>query len=301
MTEVNDSSTDQESEVDALLHTEFGLPLKEAREKAGLSIADAAQSLLIPEDIVSAIENSQIEKLPGATFVVGYIRSYARILNVSADDVIDSYNKILPVGDQIPSTPFVPAEQKEAGNKTAVVMIVSIILLLIMAWWFQTDSVIDTKKTYVHDNTVDKKDLAVVPHEDEEVISGDSPELLVVHEVDSENDAIETLRKSEEETPFAVDDNPENKTDEIILTALGESWCEVFDSSGKRLFYQLIKADEEQRLYGKAPFKVFLGNASKIRIETNNKTVDFAHLIVGDKKVANFVISADSEASSGNR
>ena len=301
MTEVNDSSTDQESEIDTLLHSEFGLPLKEAREKAGLSIAEAAQSLLIPEDIVSAIENSQIEKLPGATFVVGYIRSYARILNVSADDVIESYNKILPVGDQIPSTPFVPAEQKDAGNKTAVIMIVSIILLLIIAWWFQADTVTDTKKTYVHENTVDKKDLAVVSHEEEEVTSADSPELMIVNEVDSENDTIETLRKSEEESSFVVDDNPENKKDEIVLMALGESWCEIFDASGERLFYQLIKAGDEQRLYGKAPFKVFLGNASKIRIETNNKTVDFAHLIVGDKKVANFVISADSEASSSNR
>ena len=75
MIEENDSLIEHESEVEEILHTtEFGSPLREAREKAGLSITDAAQSLLIPEDIISAIENSRIDKLPSATFVIGYIR-----------------------------------------------------------------------------------------------------------------------------------------------------------------------------------------------------------------------------------
>jgi cytoskeleton protein RodZ len=302
MIEVNDSSADQESEVDTLLHnTEFGAPLREAREKASLSIADVAQSLLIPEDIVNAIENSQIEKLPPATFVIGYIRSYARVLNVSADEVIESYNRMLPVDDQVSSTPFVPAEQKDTDNKTAVVMIASIIVLLILTWWFQLDTTTEPEKIFVQDDVVDSSDLINAPREEEQAFI-DAHELLIESEADSENDLLNTPKKvSEEKSPVTEISSAESKTDELILTAIGESWCEIVDASGKRLFYQLIKANEEKRLYGEAPFKVFLGDASKVRIEANNKTVDFSHLIVGNKKVANFEISADSEAISSNR
>jgi len=166
MTEVNDSSVDQESEIDALLqNTEFGAPLREAREKTGMSTADAAQSLLIPEDIVCAIENSQIEKLPSATFVIGYIRSYARILNISADEVIESYNKILPVDNQIPSIPFVPVDQKNTGNKTLHVMIVSIIGVFVLAWWFHQGTTHDYEQAYIGTDTTDTSNSVIITHE----------------------------------------------------------------------------------------------------------------------------------------
>jgi len=300
MTDVNDSSADQESEVDALLqNTEFGAPLREAREKTGMSTADAAQSLLIPEDIVCAIENSQIEKLPSATFVIGYIRSYARILNISADQVIESYNRMIPVDDQIPSIPFVPVDQKNTGNKTVVVMIVSIVVLLVLAWWFQQGTTVEPEKSSITNDATDSS-VSVNSIDEDEIISLNEDELIKDTGLASENELIDASLVSEEKLPVS-ELVAETKTDELILTAIGESWCEISDATGKRLFYQLIKAKQVKRLYGVAPFKVFLGDASKVNIETNNKDVDFSHLISGNKNVATFVISADSKATASSR
>lgn len=298
MTEENDSSTVQGSEVEEILHNkEFGSPLRDAREKAGLSITDVAQSLLIPEDIISAIENSQMDKLPSATFVIGYIRGYARLLNVSADDVIALYNSMLPAAEgQMSPSAFVPDEQKDTNNKTAFVMLVSIVLLLLIAWWFQLDTVTIPEKPYQQDDVSNFTDSNDASYDEESAVT-DSAELLVEPLIDSNAEIVENIPATEE-IPSEISDNSTIQTDELMLTAIGESWCEVFDATGKRLFYQLMNEDEEVKLYGQAPFKVFLGNASQIRIETNKKIVDFEHLIVGNKNIANFTISADAEVDS---
>ena len=301
MTEVTDSSTEHESDADALLQSvEFGSSLREAREEAGLSLSDVAQSLLISEDIVNAIENSQIEKLPSATFVIGYIRSYARLLNITADDVIESYNKSIPVDTQVPVTPFVAEEQQDAGNKATTVIIVLIVLLLTLAWWFQLDTTPDQEKSYIQSDTIDVVDQVELAHE-EDVISANTQEPFVDPEITIDQELSDTSQLSDKKSLKELTDAPAANLDELVLSANGESWCEIFDSTGKRLFYRLIKKGNREVLYGKAPFKVFLGNASKISIETNNTTVDFSHLIVANKNVANFVISADSEVTASTR
>jgi len=298
MTEQNDSSVEPVSETVEIVHTEFGLPLKEAREKAGLSISDAAQSLLIPQDIISAIENSQMEKLPSATYTRGYIRGYARILNISADEVIALYNSMIPTAEMSASV-FVPSEHQDANNKTAIIIAVSVILLLVMAWWFQSEETPNSEETYTYNEISGFNDL-VDSSNREDIVATNSDEILIEPSTDSNTDTAETNQQVEEAN-ITIDDKQTATTDEMILTAIGDSWCEVFDASGKRLFYQLMKEGNEEVLHGLAPFKVFLGNASQIRIEVNGKIVDFESLIVSNKNTANFSVSAESDAFSTNR
>jgi len=301
MTEVTDSSADQESDVDALLHNvEFGLPLKEAREKADLSLMEVAQSLLISEEIVGAIENSQIEKLPSATFVIGYIRSYARMLNIAADDIIEAYNKSMPNNNQAPVISFLPAEKKDTGNKTAIVMVVLIALLLTLAWWFQLDKSTDLDKSYIQNEVTDIVDQVDVIHEND-LISIGAEDLYANSNTNLEQDVSDVPQLTDAAALNEVNELPVAALDKLVLSANGESWCEVFDATGKRLFYQLIKEGEKEIIYGQAPFKVFLGNASKIIIETNNKIVNFSHLIAANKNVVNFVVSANSEVTASTR
>lgn len=299
MTEENDSSVEQGSEVEEILHNkEFGAPLREAREKAGLSIADVAHSLLISENIISAIENSQMDKLPSATFVIGYIRGYARILDVSADDAIAAYNSMLPAAkNEMSPSPFVPEEQKDTSNKAAIVMALSIILLLLIAWLFQSDTVPNSEESYEPENISNFGSLDVDSHNVQQ-IEIDSAELIDEPLSDFDAALLDKLEVADEALPV-TDNDLATQVDELILTALGESWCEVFDATGKRLFYRLMVKNEEEKIYGQAPFKVFLGAASKIRIEVNNKIVNFEHLIVSKKNIANIIVSENSEVTSG--
>jgi len=65
-----------------------GTLLREGREAAGLTVAAVAQQLkLAPRQIV-ALEEGDFAKLPGRTFVRGFLRNYARLLRLDPDAVI---------------------------------------------------------------------------------------------------------------------------------------------------------------------------------------------------------------------
>ncbi len=65
-----------------------GTWLRVAREAAGLSGDAVAQQLKLHPRQVRAIEEDDFARLPGRTFVRGFVRNYARLVNLDADAVV---------------------------------------------------------------------------------------------------------------------------------------------------------------------------------------------------------------------
>ena len=66
---------------------ELGKLLTKAREKLSPSQKDIAFRLNLKEEIISALDTNDFDKLPAPTYVRGYIRSYARTVNLNADSL----------------------------------------------------------------------------------------------------------------------------------------------------------------------------------------------------------------------
>ncbi|HTM61759.1 MAG TPA: RodZ domain-containing protein [Burkholderiales bacterium] len=66
-----------------------GESLKTAREERGLSIAEVAQSLKFAPRQIEALEQDRFDLLPGGTFVRGMVRSYARLLKLPAEPMLE--------------------------------------------------------------------------------------------------------------------------------------------------------------------------------------------------------------------
>ncbi|NNM75791.1 DUF4115 domain-containing protein [Sphingomonas sp. ID1715] len=62
-----------------------GGQLRDARERAGLSVAEVAARTRIPQRHLEAIERDDFNALPSTTYSVGFARAYARTVN--ADEV----------------------------------------------------------------------------------------------------------------------------------------------------------------------------------------------------------------------
>ena len=62
-----------------------GAQLKAAREAAGLSLDQVAQQLKLAPRQVKALEEENFGVLPGRTFTRGFLRNYARLLNLDPD------------------------------------------------------------------------------------------------------------------------------------------------------------------------------------------------------------------------
>ncbi len=71
----------------------LGAFLRKAREARGLDIREAAQQTRINHHFLKAIEENDFSKLPGEVFVKGFLKSYARFLNLSEDEVMKRYTE----------------------------------------------------------------------------------------------------------------------------------------------------------------------------------------------------------------
>jgi len=76
-----------------------GALLRSAREAGGMSIDAVAQQLKLAPRQVRAIEDGDFTRLPGRTFVRGFIRNYARLVRLDADTVL----RALPAGAATPN------------------------------------------------------------------------------------------------------------------------------------------------------------------------------------------------------
>jgi len=69
-----------------------GDTLRKARMEQGWSVSQVADKLHLTAQAVESIENNQFERLPGITFARGYVRSYARILELDADQLVKVFD-----------------------------------------------------------------------------------------------------------------------------------------------------------------------------------------------------------------
>ena len=120
-----------------------GQRLREAREAQGLSVEDVAARLNISVKYIQALEDLDFDSLPGLPFVRGYIRSYARFVELSGDELVVSFNQYAQVGDAGPvaSINKVERQVKLSDPLMRISMYVFFLAVLgISVWWWQTQS-----------------------------------------------------------------------------------------------------------------------------------------------------------------
>src|SRR5882724_12311919 len=70
-----------------------GSDLRAARLRRGDEIAQVSRALKIRKDHLEALENDRLEDLPGKTYAIGFIRSYARHLGLDAEQYVERFKR----------------------------------------------------------------------------------------------------------------------------------------------------------------------------------------------------------------
>ncbi|HEX5950164.1 MAG TPA: helix-turn-helix domain-containing protein [Actinomycetota bacterium] len=116
----------------------LGPALRKARERRGVSVAEASRDTRIRAEFLEAIEAEEFDRLLGDVHVRGCLRSYATYLGVPADRVLQVYGAdgVEPVA---PSPPKPPAEgdlrlPRRRDNARLVVMVAATVLILAAAF-----------------------------------------------------------------------------------------------------------------------------------------------------------------------
>ena len=71
----------------------YGYQLKVARNEKDLTTTDVARELKLDEKIIIALESEDQGSLPVSAFVCGYIRNYARFLNIQPEPLVEYYKR----------------------------------------------------------------------------------------------------------------------------------------------------------------------------------------------------------------
>lgn len=91
-------------DADAPLET-VGQDLRAARIRRGDDLAAVSRALKIRKDHLDALESDQLDRLPGKTYAIGFVRSYARYLGLEAGEMVERFKaEIAGRGDE-PSPP----------------------------------------------------------------------------------------------------------------------------------------------------------------------------------------------------
>lgn len=118
-----------------------GQMLAEARKNLGLSAEDVADKLNFRKTLVDDIEQDNFDHSLPSTFNRGYLRNYAKLVNISIEDVLTSYetlNIAQKQGAELQSF----SKQTEKQAETNRLMWISYLILAVLIgstviWWVQ--------------------------------------------------------------------------------------------------------------------------------------------------------------------
>lgn len=127
-------------EVLAVPRVNPGESLRKAREGRGWTIAEVAGQLNLTSQRLSQIEQGAFDKLPGHTFARGYVRAYAKLLEVDQNRLVlefDQYTGSDAAGSSVHSLNRI---EEPVSYSQRILRMVSFVLLLALAglsffWW----------------------------------------------------------------------------------------------------------------------------------------------------------------------
>ena len=123
-----------------------GATLKEARQRLGASVADIANALHLKDEVVVALEEGQHDLLPPPVYVVGYVRAYARLVDLNEETLRNRIEaampKVVPAPGSSPAT-VVPRPRPTLGERAqrnfgAIIALIVILVSIGAAsalWW----------------------------------------------------------------------------------------------------------------------------------------------------------------------
>ncbi len=78
----------------------FGLRLRAARERQGISLEAIAKSTKVSVSLWRDMESNEFSRWPSGLFARAYVRDYARLVGLDAEEVVDEFCRHFPNGDR---------------------------------------------------------------------------------------------------------------------------------------------------------------------------------------------------------
>jgi len=293
--------------------TGVGQELAAAREARGLALADVAQQLKFAPRQLEALEQEQFSALPGATFARGMVRSYARLLKLDPDPLVERIAGRFEVPDsnRLAARYHQPVPFSDSARKSTFVYLgLSLgVLALVGAvgyeWHQERQAALKSKGTAVAKAAPKEREREREKERETKPRSVPAPAQVAVAPAPAPAPAAPVApvpaatEKSKAVTsvavaPFAAapekpkavaQDKDKDKDKEkpkvassgphrLVIRTEGEAWIEIKDAADRMLVSSLNPPGSERVVRGKPPYQLVIGNASNVRVLYDDKLID---------------------------
>jgi len=248
--------------------------LARLRVERKLSVADVAQRLKYGVRQIEALEAEEFDRLPGATFVRGMVRGYAKLLETDPEPILGSLDQRYVPGEisldlRAKRVPFAPGG-KRSGTRTYLLLSLAVLVLAGVVYEWRAGAFPWARLAL---NTTPPQEQATPRPAPAPRVEAEAPVAPAV---------VEPQTPATVETPAPVEQakSPPPKPQapggegRIRMEFAGESWVEIKDRDGQMLMSQLNPTGSRRVVAGRSPLTVVVGNAANVRLTYNEKPVD---------------------------
>lgn len=250
--------------------------LKEARKKKRLRYRKLSSELGISEKYLEALEENNFSIMAGPTYVRGYLRAYAKKLDLDPELVITAFEKYLKDKRKQEKSSLKKTNRKGRKQKFSF-LYASILLVIILLIIFVPERNTETSEnkgidTYTEEEIPDFKEILPGLEVEKEVnfeqTSSTIPPNLTISELSTDKEASSAvIEKANDQIIEAINT--------IEMNFSGDCWIEIMDNN-RRLEYQLAKAGSSIYVKGVGPFKLIIGYSNRVELFYNGAKISLA-------------------------
>jgi cytoskeleton protein RodZ len=280
----------------------IGERLRAGRERAGLSIAAAAEKLHLDPKVIEALEADRFAEIGASVYVRGHLRRYGDFVGENGAELVSMYGT-RETRAAAPDLTQVPHPERRADPRrllTPLVVLGSAAVLLGAIWWVLSGSrSVSTPSTSAPAAQVAEPATAAgpttAPLAQTPAVAATPVTLSNAPVPAGSAKPATSVAPSPASTPVAggaaaaVKESPAREI-RLRLELTNDSWVEVYDSGGQRLFYDVATGGSVQSVSGRGPLRVVLENAAGVAVEVDGQPREIpAGAVDGER--ARFVVN----------
>jgi len=269
-----------------------GAELRSAREALGLSLSEVAHQLKLAPRQVEALEAGRFEALPGATFVRGMLRNYARLLRLEPEPLLESLAGRFeaPDASRLAARYSQPVPFSDSARRSTFVYLGLSLAVLTLGGgvayqWYREH------KAPAQLAAAPPKRPAPKPAASPAPVPKSEPKRLepvaqaqVTAKVSAAPEpppapAIEkvaALTAASAPSAAALADKRTGGSHRLVIRCQEEAWIEVKDANDRMLVSSLNPAGSERIVRSRGPLTLVIGNAAHVQVIHNDKPIDLA-------------------------
>jgi cytoskeleton protein RodZ len=275
----------------------IGERLRAGRDRAGLSVAATAEKLHLDPKVIEALEANRFAEMGASVYVRGHLKRYADFVGEQGSELVSMYTT-RESRAAVPDLTKAPYPERRADPRrlvTPLVALGSAAVLLAAIWWVLAGSRPEISSAAAELTPAVSADAAPLASP----IATAMPAALTTGAPVAVADAAPPGG-----APSTVTSGPAVPVKEaapareirLRLELTSDSWVEVYDSRGERLFYDVAGAGSVHSVNGRAPLRVVLGVAAGVRIEVDGQARELPAAAV-DGEGARFVVNRSGSLS----